>query len=277
MGLSESVEVPEWATVQKTSFLVPAMDCAAEENLVRMKLQDVTSVRAVEVDLTERRVHVFHDGDAAEIAGAMGELGLGSRFLETVAADANEAIQGAVDRRLLWTVLLINFGFFAIEMTTGLLSRSMALVADSLDMLADAMVYGMSLTAVGGTLRRKKAIAKWSGYLQLTLAGIGFIEVLRRVIGVEAIPDFRTMIVVSILALGANVVSLVLLQRSKSKEVHMRATMIFTNNDIVINLGVIVAGLLVLWLGSSVPDLVIGAIVFGVVIRGALRILKLAA
>lgn len=267
----------EWATVQKTSFHVPAMDCAAEENLVRMKLQDATSVRAVDVDLTDRRVYVFHDGDAAEVAIAMDELGLGSRLLETVLADANEAVRGAVDRRLLWTVLLINFAFFAVEMTTGLLARSMGLVADSLDMLADAMVYGMSLTAVGGTLRRKKAIAKWSGYLQLTLAGIGFIEVLRRVIGVEPLPDFRAMIVISILALGANVVSLVLLQRSKSQEVHMRATMIFTSNDIVINLGVIAAGLLVLWLGSSVPDLVIGAIVFGVVSRGAIRILKLAA
>jgi Co/Zn/Cd efflux system component len=269
--------VQEWATVQKTSFHVPAMDCAAEENLVRMKLQDATSVRTVDVDLTDRRVYVFHDGDAAEVADAMDELGLGSQLLETVVADANEAVRGAVDRRLLWTVLLINFGFFAIEMTSGLLARSMGLVADSLDMLADAMVYGLSLTAVGGTLRHKKAIAKWSGYLQLTLAGIGFVEVLRRVIGVEPLPDFRAMIVVSILALGANVVSLVLLQRSKSQEVHMRATMIFTSNDIVINLGVIAAGLLVLWLGSSVPDLVIGAIVFGVVSRGAIRILKLAA
>lgn len=269
--------MPRWSTVQKTSFHVPAMDCAAEENLVRMKLQDATSVRAVDVDLTERRVTVFHDGDSDEVAGAMDELGLGSRFLETAAADVAEAVQGTVDRRLLWTVLLINFGFFAIEMTTGLLSRSMGLVADSLDMLADAFVYGMSLAAVGGTLLRKKAIATWSGYLQLTLAGIGFVEVLRRVFGAEALPDFRTMIVVSLLALAANVVSLVLLQRSKSREVHMRATMIFTSNDIVINLGVVAAGVLVSWLGSGVPDLIVGAIVFGVVIRGALRILKLAA
>lgn len=263
--------------MHKTSFHVPAMDCAAEENLVRMKLQDATSVRGVDVDLTERCVTVFHEGDADEVAGALAELGLGSRLLETVAADADEAVQATVDRRLLWTVLLINFGFFTIEMTTGLISLSMGLVADSLDMLADALVYGMSLAAVGGTLLRKKAIAKWSGYFQLTLAAIGFVEVLRRAIGAETLPDFRTMIVVSILALAANVVSLVLLQRSKSQEVHMRATMIFTSNDIVINLGVIAAGVLVLWLGSGLPDLVIGAIVFGVVSRGAIRILKLGA
>lgn len=263
--------------MQRTSFHVPSMDCAAEENLVRMKLDDVASVRAVDVDLSERSVSVLHEGDVDGVTGAMDALGLGACVVETVDASAEEAIQGTVDRGVLWTVLLINLGFFAIEMTTGLVSRSMGLVADSLDMLADALVYGMSLAAVGGTLGRKKAIATWSGYLQLTLAGIGFVEVLRRVFGTETIPDFRTMIVVSILALGANVVSLVLLQRSKSQEVHMRATMIFTSNDIVINLGVVSAGVLVLGLGSAVPDLIIGAIVFAVVIRGAVRILKLAA
>ena len=71
-------------------------------------------------------------------------------------------------------------------------------------------------------------------------------------------------------------VCLYLLQRSKSQEVHMQATMIFTSNDVIINLGVIAAGLLVNWLNSGIPDLVIGAIVFTIVTRGAFRILRLA-
>ena len=178
-------------------------------------------------------------------------------------------------RRMLWAVLRINATFFVLEITTGLISGSMALVADSLDMLADAFVYGLSLLAVGGTIVRKKTVAQWSGYLQLTLAVIGFVEVVRRVFGVDAQPDVRTMIIVSVLALIANAVSLYLLQRSKTREVHMRASMIFTSNDIVINLGVIAAGVLVSVLDSSVPDLVVGAIVFVIVARGAVRILRL--
>jgi len=83
------------------------------------------------------------------------------------------------------------------------------------------------------------------------------------------------MIVVSILALTANVICLYLLQKSKSKEAHMQASMIFTSNDIIINLGVISAGLLVSWLNSSLPDLIVGAVVFAVVLQGAIRILKL--
>ena len=84
------------------------------------------------------------------------------------------------------------------------------------------------------------------------------------------------MIVVSILALIGNAICLVILQRSKGKdEAHMKASLIFTSNDVIINLGVIFAAILVYLLNSSIPDLVIGSIVFVIVIRGSLRILKL--
>ena len=262
--------------MKKSRYRVAHMDCAAEENLVRMKLDPIPAIRALDFDLPQRSVTVYHDGDTQAITSAIADLALGSQLIDTTETD-KPVPEGSAQRTVLWAVLLINFGFFVIEMTTGLISRSMGLVADSLDMLADAFVYGLSLIAVGGPLLRKKAIAKWSGYLQLTLALLGFGEVLRRFLGVEALPDFRTMIIVSVLALAANTVSLYLLQRSKSREVHMRATMIFTSNDIVINLGVILAGVVVRWLDSGLPDLFIGAIVFGIVSRGAFRILKLAA
>jgi len=161
-------------------------------------------------------------------------------------------------------------------MTTEIISKSMGLVADSLDMLADSFVYGISLFAVGGTLLKKKQIAKLAGYFQITLAIIGFVEILRRFFGNEKLPDFSTMIVISMFALIANGACLYILQKSKSKEeAHMKASMIFTSNDVIINLGVIIAGVLVKYLNSSKPDLIIGSIVFVLVIQGAFRILKL--
>lgn len=261
--------------MDRSLFQVPKMDCAAEESLVRMKLDGIKAVRSLDFDLSARKVAVYHKGELSEIESAIGQLGLGSRLLETEQTDeaAPEQVQ---QRRLLWVVLLINFAFFALEMTTGFISWSMGLVADSLDMLADALVYGLSLFAVGAAVARKKNVARWSGYFQMTLAVLGFAEVERRFLGVEELPDFRIMIVVSVLALIANSVCLYLLQRSKNREAHMRASMIFTSNDIIINLGVITAGVLVLWLGSSIPDLMIGAIVFVIVTLGAVRILRLA-
>jgi Co/Zn/Cd efflux system component len=77
-------------------------------------------------------------------------------------------------------------------MSTGIISKSMGLVADSLDMLADSFVYGISLLAVGGTIARKNNVSKLAGYFQILLAFIGFIEVMRRFLGDGQMPDFWT-------------------------------------------------------------------------------------
>lgn len=261
--------------MEKSVFKIPQMDCPSEENLIRLKLDGIGAVKNLDFDIPGRRLTVYHDGHLNEIERSVADLNLGGRRVGTERSDETQFEEPAKQRKLLWTVLAINFGFFTIELVTGFISGSMGLVADSLDMLADALVYGISLFAVGASASRKMGIARTAGYFQITLALIGFVEVVRRFIGVEEMPDFGAMIVVSMLALIANGFCLYLLQRSKSKEAHMQASAIFTSNDVVINLGVIVAGVLVYLFGSNKPDLVVGTIVFVVVLRGSLRILKL--
>lgn len=262
--------------MKRTDFKIPKMDCPSEENLIRMKLESIQGIRKLEFNIPDRKLTVFHEGDLGPIENSIADLDLGGKVLGTEDARINAFEEDQDQKRLLWIVLIINFGFFLIEMTFGWISRSMGLVADSLDMMADAFVYGISLVAVGGTVIRKKRIARIAGYFQLTLAILGFAEVLRRFFTSDRIPDFGTMIIVSVLALIANGVCLYLLQRSGSKEeAHMKASMIFTSNDVIINSGVILAGLLVLWSKSNIPDLVIGIIVFIMVIKGAIRILRL--
>ena len=262
--------------MQKTIFEITKMDCPSEENLIRMKLDGISSIANLDFDIPNRKLTVFHKGQIDQIENSVQELNLGGKKISTEHTDQIDFNEHTNQRKLLWTVLGINFAFFLIEMATGIISKSMGLVADSLDMLADSFVYGISLIAVGGTISRKKQIAKLAGYFQITLAIVGFIEVLRRFFGAELLPDFSTMIVVSIFALIANGICLYILQKSKSKEeAHMKASMIFTSNDVIINLGVIIAGLLVNWLNSNKPDLIVGTIVFIVVIQGAFRILKL--
>ena len=252
------------------------MDCPSEESLIRMKLEGLSAIKGLVFDIENRKLTVFHSEENEEIEQHLKELNLGTEHKETIVVQQNEfKDDSSVQSKLLWTVLIINFAFFIIEITTGFISKSMGLVADSLDMLADAFVYGLSLWAVGSTVIRKKKVARMSGYFQLALALLGLSEVIRRFISFEEVPDFQTMIIVSILALIANSVCLYLLQKSKSEEAHMKATMIFTSNDIIINTGVIAAGVLVLLTQSKYPDLIIGAIVFLIVVRGAFRILKL--
>ena len=262
--------------MNKTVFEISKMDCPSEENLIRMKLDGIPEVKNLDFDIAKRKLTVFHNGQADQIEKSIDELKLGGKKISTEQTHETDFDEKTSQKRLLWIVLAINFAFFIIEMTTGLISKSMGLVADSLDMLADSFVYGISLFAVGGTLIKKKRIAKLAGYFQITLAIIGFVEVLRRFFGADRLPDFSTMIIVSIFALIVNGLCLYILQKSKSKEeAHMKASMIFTSNDVIINLGVITAGVLVNWLNSNKPDLIIGTIVFVLVIQGAFRILKL--
>ena len=251
------------------------MDCPSEQNLIRMKLSDITSIAHLDFDIPNRELTIFHKGDLKQIDQHLLQLNLGSELIESNTTHRKDFGESQLQRKLLWTVLIINASFFLIEMISGLFAQSMGLVADSLDMLADSLVYGISLLAVGGTLARKKNIAKLAGYFQITLAVVGFIEVLRRYFGLESTPDHLLMIVVSSFALVANGACLYLLQKSKNQEAHMKASMIFTSNDITINAGVISAGVLVYTLHSSLPDLIIGAIVFAIVTRGAFRILSL--
>ncbi len=178
----------------------------------------------------------------------------------------------ALERRTLRWLLAINGAMFVLEAALGWLAQSTGLLADSLDMLADATVYGLSLYAVGRSRRHKADAARLSGWLQIAL-GLGVLaEVVRRFLfGSE--PWSALMMAVGALALLANLVCLALLARHREGEVHMRASWIFSTNDVIANLGVIGAGALVAATGSRLPDLLIGALIAAVVVRGGVRIL----
>lgn len=252
------------------------MDCPSEEQMIRMKLSDLTNIKSLNFDIANRQLAVFHTENYDQILQRLDSLKFDTKLVESVWADNTTFTDNNKnERKLLWQVLIINFFFFALELMTGFVSKSLGLVADSFDMLADSIIYGLALFAVGGTMTRKNNIAKSAGYFQILLAIFGFIEVIRRFLGHEEVPNFQTMIIVSIFALIGNAVCLFLLQKSKSKEAHMQASMIFTSNDVIVNLGVILAGGLVYWTNSKYPDLIIGIIVFVIVGQGAFKILKL--
>lgn len=263
--------------MRKTTFRIQKMDCPSEEQLIRLKLENSKAISSLEFDIPHRQLHVYHTGEYEPIFEEIDKLQLDTSFVESCETDwASSAVNKSEDKKILWQVLFINFFFFIVEILFGFLSNSMGLVADSLDMLADSLVYGLALFAIGGTTSKKKNVARISGYFQLILAIFGIIEVIRRFLGFENVPSFQIMIVISILALIGNSICLFLLQKSKNTEAHIQASVIFTSNDVIINTGVIIAGILVFAINSKIPDLVVGAIVFFIVARGAYRILQLA-
>jgi len=187
--------------------------------------------------------------------------------------DCSIEIKDKSESKVLITLLLINGVMFFLELGIGWWAQSTALIADALDMLADAMVYGVGLYAVGKTAIIKIKAAHLSGYLQIILGLVVLADILRRfIVGSE--PVFLIMMVMGLIALIANTLCLVLISKHRNGEVHMRASWIFSKNDVIANLGVVLAGGIVAWTGSRIPDLIIGLIVSIIVIKGGLSIIR---
>jgi len=181
--------------------------------------------------------------------------------------------QNDQERKTLVIVLGINAFMFVFELVLGLVAESTGLIADSLDMFADASVYSIGLYAVGKSAVLKGKAAKLSGIVQIVLAVLVLFDVLRRfILGSE--PVSALMMGVGVIALVANSICLSLISKHRDGGIHMRASVIFSTNDVIANIGVIVSGALVWALGSRYPDLVIGLIIAAVVLRGGIRILK---
>jgi len=186
--------------------------------------------------------------------------------------DCSIEVQSRQQVRVLITLLAINASMFVVEVVTGILAESTGLIADSLDMLADAVVYGVGLYAVGRAASAKIRAAFVSGYFQMALALIVAFDVSRRaVFGSEPEPAY--MVLVGLVALVANVVCLKLIAKHRDGGVHMRASWIFSKNDVIANVGVVLSGGLVYVTGIRWPDLAVGIAIAYIVFRGALAII----
>jgi Co/Zn/Cd efflux system component len=254
------------------------MDCPSEENLIRMALADVPGGANLNFDLGNRRLTAVHSAPVSSILERLAPLGMGVALEHSEAAASVDVIgadEGDIgEARTLKLLLSINGAMFLLEIVLGLIAQSTGLIADSLDMFADATVYGLALYAVGRASSMKLRAAHFAGWLQIALALGALSEVVRRFIfGSE--PESTTMIAIGFVALLANVACLILIARKRDRGVHMKASYIFSANDVIANLGVIAAGVLVAWTGSPYPDLLIGAAIGLVVLNGARRILKL--
>ncbi|MEQ1259819.1 MULTISPECIES: cation diffusion facilitator family transporter [Gammaproteobacteria] len=259
-----------------STYIIPKMDCSAEEQMVRMTLAPISAVKALSFDLPNRKLQVFHTDGLTEITSKLEALGFGAKLENTI--EAIGALPDTPDptkqAKVLKILLAINAVLFLIEFISGIIAASTGLIADSLDMFADAAVYGIALYAVGKAAKYQVKAAHFAGWIQLLLAIIVIVDIIRRfVLGSE--PESNLMIIIGFLALIANVTCLYLISGHKDGGAHMKASWIFSANDVIVNMGVILAGVLVAWTGSAYPDLVIGIIVSLFVLNGARKILAL--
>lgn len=176
--------------------------------------------------------------------------------------------QGSV---LKW-VLAINAAMFVIEISFGLISRSSALMADSLDMFGDAAVYAFSLYALnrGSLWRARAGLSK--GLIMAMFGLIVLGQTIYRIL-MGSIPEAETMGIIGGLALGANLVCLILLYRHRGDDINMRSTWLCSRNDIVANIGVIGASVLVAFTHSALPDIIVGVIIGTLFLKSAFSVI----
>ena len=175
-------------------------------------------------------------------------------------------------RRVLQIVLAINLTMFAAEFTAGLLARSTALMADSVDMLGDALVYILSLFALGRSLRWRAGAAVAKG---LVIAAFGiwvFAEVAVKV-ATGVTPAASTMGLFGAIALVTNLTCLALLYRYRNRDVNLSSTFECSRNDVIANVGVLVAAAGVAAFDSFWPDVIVGTVIAALFFRSAIRVL----
>jgi Co/Zn/Cd efflux system component len=178
----------------------------------------------------------------------------------------------ARQRRVLRVVLCINIVMFLVEATAGLLAHSTALLADSVDMLGDTIVYGFSLYVVarGPVWQARGALLK--GAVMAAFGAAVLAEVAVKVVE-GVVPVAETMGAIGGLALAANVVCLALLWQRRGDDVNMRSAWTCSLNDVAGNVGVLVAGAGVALTGRAWPDIVIGSLIAVMFVTSAVRVI----
>ena len=160
-------------------------------------------------------------------------------------------------RRVLEIALAINAAMFAVELVAGLLAHSTALLADSVDMLGDAMVYGFSLYVVARQPHWQARAAMLKGFIMLAF-GLGvLIEAVTKVFR-GTVPSAETIGLVGILALAANAMVLAMLSRHRADDINMRSVWLCSRNDVIANIAILIASVGVRVTDAAWPDISVG-------------------
>ena len=176
-------------------------------------------------------------------------------------------------RRVLHVVLWINVAMFLVESVAGLLGNSTALLADSVDMLGDAIVYGFSLYVMSRGLLWQARAALLKGAIMAAF-GIGVLVQVAVKIARGLAPTVEVMGAVGLLAFAANVFCLVLLWRRRGDDINMQSAWVCSRNDVAGNAGVLVAAGAVALTGAPWPDIAIGLLVAGMFGHSAFRVIR---
>jgi len=264
-------------TTNITSFRyrVSGMDCARDAAQIERAAQSAgVPPDAVKVSsATHIMTLTAPETQLPEIERAVATTGYGFERIDDDEVSANPAHQDPSYRRALWIVVGLNLGYGIVEMVGGFLSGSQALKADALDFLGDGAITFLGLLAIGWSLAWRARSAMIQGAF-LGLLGLGVVgSTVWRIVNQQT-PEAGLMGAFAVGALIVNILAVLPLLKHRQGDANMRAVWLFSRNDAIGNLAVVVAAGLVAWFGSPWPDLIVAFVIAALFLHSSWVIIR---
>lgn len=253
----------EASTSQTIQYRVTGMDCASCAAKIEAAARRDTSVTEARVSIASGilTLAVRAAGETLpRVQQAIEALGYQLDRLEGGEATNAPAHQAPGYARALWIVVILNVGYGLVEMAGGLLAGSQALKADALDFLGDGLITMLGLLAIGWSLTWRARSALIQGVF-LGLLGLGVLATTAYRVFVMHAPESEIMGVLGAIALLVNIAAVLVLLPHRAGDANVRAVWLFSRNDAIGNVAVVVAAALVAWFDSAWPDLIVAAII----------------
>lgn len=259
-------------------YRVTGMDCSACAAKIEKAAKAMPGVNDVRVSIASGEMSLAVDNESQGIPVLESTVtGMGYR-LTRIDDDDDDRIPDLSHvtpayKQALWIVVLLNAGYGVIELAGGLLAGSQALKADALDFVGDGLISWLGLIAIGWGLAARAKAALLQGIF-LGLLGVGvFATTIYRVFVLHT-PGAELMGIFGAIALVVNLLAAYVLLPYRSGDANVRAVWLFSRNDAIGNLAVVIAAGLVAWTNSPWPDLVVATIIAGLFLQSALAIIR---
>lgn len=267
-------------TLEPIRYRVTGMDCPSCAAKIETATRKVAGVKDVKVSIASQ-VMTLNMGDEAQLPNverAIESIGYKVARIQTSAAGDDELPKDATHitpayKRALWIVILLNAGYGIAEMVGGFLAGSQALKADALDFLGDGSITFFGLLAIGWSLMWRARAALLQGiFLALLGAGVAANTIYR--LFVLQTPESELMGILGFIALVINITAALVLIPHRSGDSNVRAVWLFSRNDAIGNLFVVIAAGLVAWTGTSWPDLIAAGIIAALFLHSSWSIIR---
>lgn len=280
------VSSPNKRELLSTRFRITGMDCPSCTKEIEVEVKKIECVRDVKVSLASQIMTVESEASKAcleSVDATIKKLGYQASRLEGEGPirepSEGEEIPHTLShvtpayRRALWTVFLLNAGYGVIEIVAGFIAKSQALKADALDFIGDGLITFLGLLAISWSLRWRARAALIQGIFLAALGMAVLVTTAYRVF-FSVLPEAELMGAFGAIALLVNVAAAIVLLRHRAGDANARAIWLFSRNDAIGNIAVVISAGLVAWLGTPCPDYIVAIVIAGLFLHSAWLIVK---